>query len=71
MKAAMTRRENLHQRVDTLPEERLGDVLDYLDLLEDDDTLSPEEEEALARAEADFRQGRNVSWDEFKRTRGL
>jgi hypothetical protein len=25
----------------------------------------------LARAEADFRQGRNVSWDEFKRTRGL
>ena len=71
MKAAMTVRESLHQLVDALPEERLDGVLDYLNLLADDDTLSPEEEDALERAEADVREGRTVSWDDFKRTHGL
>ena len=68
----MTVRENVHQLVDTLPEERLPDVLDLLsEFGEDDDTLSPEEAAALERAEQDFREGRTVSLEEFKRSHGL
>ncbi len=71
MKEAMTVRENLHQLVDTLPEEHLADVLDYINLIEDDDTLTPEEEAAIEEGLEDFRQGRTISWEEYKRTRGL
>lgn len=71
MKEAMTVRENLHQLVDTLPEERLEEALDFLDQLEDDDTLTPEEEAAVERAEEDFRQGRTITLEEFKRIHGL
>lgn len=72
MKVVMTVRENLHQLVDTLPEERLPDVLELLsEFGEDDDTLSPEEAAALQRAEEDFREGRTVSLEDFKRTHGL
>ena len=71
MKAAMTVRENLHQLVDALPEERLDDVLDYLNLIEDDDTLTPEEEAAIEEGLEDVRQGRTITLEEYKRTRGL
>ena len=38
----MTVRENLHQLVDALPEDRLADVLDYLaDLRDEDGALRP------------------------------
>jgi hypothetical protein len=68
----MTVRENVHHLVDTLPEDRLADVLDFLsELDDDDDTLTPEEEAALERAEEDFRQGRTVTLEEFKRSHGL
>ncbi len=66
----MTVRENVHQLVDALPEERLAAALDLLSELEDD-TLTPEEKAALERAEEDFREGRTVTLDEFKRTHGL
>jgi len=72
IRVAMTVRENVHQLVDTLPEERLPDVLDLLsEFGEDDDALSPEEAAALERAEQDFREGRTVSLEDFKRTHGL
>lgn len=70
IKAAMTVRENVHQLVDALPEERLAAALDLLSELEDD-TLTAEEKAALERAEEDFREGRTVTLDEFKRTHGL
>lgn len=71
MKAAMTVRENLHQLVDTLPEDRLEDVLDYLRLIEDDDTLTPEEQAAVEEGLEDIRQGRTITLEEYKQTRGL
>lgn len=68
----MTVRENVHHLVDTLPEERLPDVLELLSEFDaDDDTLTSEEEAAVARGDEDFRQGRTISWEEYKRTRGL
>lgn len=36
----MTVRENVHQLVDTLPQDRLADALDYLADLNDSDAIS-------------------------------
>jgi hypothetical protein len=45
---AMTVRENVHQLVDALPEERLADVRDCIaDLRDEDTTLSPETAAAI------------------------
>jgi hypothetical protein len=72
MKDAMTVRENVHQLVDTLPEDRLGDVLDYLaDLGDTDEALSAATEAAIEEGLDDIRNGRTISLEEYRRTRGL
>ena len=68
----MTVRENVHQIVDTLPDERLEDVLDYLaELSEPDQPLSAETRAAIEEGLDDIRNGRTISLDEYRRTRGL
>lgn len=67
----MTVRENVHQLVDSLPEERLADVLDYLADLNDTDDISPEAQAAIEEGLEDIRAGRTVSLEEYRRTRGL
>jgi len=68
----MTVRENVHQIVDTLPEDRLTDVLDYLaDLRDPDGSLSPETEAAVEEGLDDIRSGRTISLQEYRQTRGL
>jgi hypothetical protein len=68
----MTVRENVHQIVDTLPDERLEDVLDYLAALsEPDEPLSAETRAAIEEGLDDIRNGRTISLDEYRRTRGL
>lgn len=37
----MTVRQNVHQLIDALPEERQADVLDYLADLQDEDASQP------------------------------
>jgi hypothetical protein len=67
----MTVRENLHQLVDTLPDDRLEDVLDYLADLNDADGLSAETEAAIEEGLEDIRAGRTVTMEDYRRTRGL
>jgi hypothetical protein len=68
----MTVRENVHQIVDTLPDERLEEVLDYLaELSEPDEPLSAETRAAIEEGLDDIRNGRTVALDEYRRTRGL
>jgi PHD/YefM family antitoxin component YafN of YafNO toxin-antitoxin module len=68
----MTVRDNVHQIIDRLPEERLADVLDYLADLQDEDVLlSPEARTAIEEGLADIRAGRTISLAEYRRTRGL
>jgi hypothetical protein len=68
----MTVRENVHQIVDTLPDERLEDVLDYLaELSEPDEPLSAETRAAIEEGLDDIRNGRTTALDEYRRTRGL
>ena len=69
---AMTVRENVHQLVDALPESRLADALDYLADLQDTDAfLSPETHAAIEEGLEDIRNGRTVTLQEYRRTRGL
>ena len=67
----MTDRENVHQLVDALPEDRLADVLDYLAELNDTGEISPETKAAIEEGLDDIRNGRTVTVEEYRRTRGL
>jgi predicted transcriptional regulator len=69
---SMTVRENVHQLVDTLPEERLADVLDYLAELQDgEEPLSAETEAGIEEGLEDLRHGRSVTLEEYRRTRRM
>jgi predicted transcriptional regulator len=69
--STMTVRENLHQLVDTLPEDRLADVLDYLADLNDTDEIGAETKAAIQEGLDDIRNGRTIPLEEYRRTRGL
>ena len=64
-------RENVHQLVDTLPEDRLADAFDYLAGLNDTDNISAETEIAIEEGLDDIRSGRTITIEEYRRTRGL
>ena len=71
-RTAMTVRETVHQLVDALPENRLSDALDYLaDLRDTDVSLSPETQAAIEEGLDDLRNGRTITLEEYRRTRGL
>lgn len=67
----MTVRENVHQLVDTLPEDRLADALDYLTDLNDTDEVSVETRAAIDEGLQDIRADRTITIEEYRRTRGL
>jgi hypothetical protein len=68
----MTVRENVHQIVDALPEERLDDVLEYLaEMSEPDDPLSAETRAAIEEGLNDIRNGRSITLEEYRQKRGL
>lgn len=67
----MTVRENVHQLVDTLPEGRLEDVLDYLTEFGEPEVPSAEMVAAIREGMEDLRMGRTMSLEEYRRTRGL
>jgi predicted transcriptional regulator len=67
----MTVRENVHHLVDTLPEDRLADVLDYLAELNDTDEIGAETKAAIEEGLDDIRNGRTITLEEYRRTRGL
>lgn len=67
----MTVRDSVHQLVDTLPEDRLADALDYLLDLNDTAGLSEETERAIEEGLEDIHAGRTITIEEYRRTRGL
>ncbi len=68
----MSVRENVHQIVDALPEDRLADVLDYLaDLQDTNEQFGTETKAAIEEGLADLRAGRTMTLEEYRRTRGL
>jgi len=67
----MTVRENVHQLVDTLPEDLLPDVLDYPADLNDAGEVNAETNGAIGGGLLDIRAGRSITIEEYRRTRGL
>src|ERR1700676_111008 len=69
--AIMTTRDDVHQLVDTLPEDRLADALDYLAELNDTDEVDAENKAAIEEGLDDIRNGRTITLEEYRRTRDL
>ena len=67
----MTDRENVHQLIDALPDDRLEDVLDYLAELNDTSEINPETKAAIEEGLDDIRNDRSITIEEYRRTRGL
>ena len=57
----MTVRENVHQLIDALPEERLADVRDYIADLRDEDATLSRTAAAIEEGLDDIRNGRTIS----------
>jgi hypothetical protein len=69
---AMSVRENVHQIIDALPEDRLANVLEYLaDLRDEEDSIGPETKAAIEEGLDDIRNGRTIALADYRRTRGL
>ena len=62
-------RDDVHQLVDTLPEDRLADALDYLAELNDTDEVDAETKAAIEEGLDDIRNGRTITLEEYCRTR--
>jgi hypothetical protein len=68
----MSVRDNVHQLIDALPEDRLTDVLDYLaDLQDSDESMSADTKTAIEEGLNDIKNVRVVSLGEYRPTRGL
>ena len=65
----LTIREELLQRLDTLSEDELIQVLDFVRLLQaEPESLTPEEIQELHASRAEVAQGEWVRWQDVKRT---
>jgi hypothetical protein len=72
MSTVTTTREQLRELVDNLPEYLLQDAIWALTHIEvDDEPLSDEEIANLKASAEDFKHGRVVAWEDFKRQQGL
>lgn len=69
----MAARQELHRLVDTLPDEQLQDLREYLEDLREssEEDLSPATEAAVQEGIEDIRRGRVIPLEEYRRTRGL
>jgi hypothetical protein len=71
MPTVMTAREQLKALVEELPDELLRDAIYALTHLVDDEPLSDEEIANIEASDEDFKHGRVISLEEFKRQQGL
>ena len=63
-------KETIHQIVDTLSAEEAEDLLDYLNLRADPDTLTDEELRRVAEGRAEIARGEYVTLEQIQRRRG-
>lgn len=61
----MTVKEELHQIIDGLTDEEAEELLDYLNLRADPDTLTPEELARVQAADAEIARGEYVTLEEI------
>jgi hypothetical protein len=71
MATVMTAREQLKALVDELPDDQLRDAIYALTHLEDEEPLSEDEIANIEASAEDFKHGREITLEEFKRQQGL
>ena len=62
-------KDELHQIIDVLTDEEAEELLDYLNMRADPDTLTPEELARVQRAEKAAAEGDYVTLEEWRRSR--
>jgi predicted transcriptional regulator len=67
----MTAREELHKIIDSLADDQLAEVRQYIQELRGEDTLDPETLAAIREGLDDIEHGRVIDVEEYRRTRGL
>jgi predicted transcriptional regulator len=67
----MTVREELHKLIDTLADDQIAEVREYVDELRGEESLSEETLAAVRQGLNDIEHGRVMDVDEYRRTRGL
>ena len=68
---SMTSREELHRIIDSLADEQIADVRQYIEELRGEEPLSEETLAAIREGLDDIEHGRIVDVQEYRRTRGL
>jgi len=65
----MNLREEIIKNLDTLSEEALEGVLEYIRFIQEPEEVEPTEEEiaAIARGEEEYKRGEFVRWRDIKR----
>ncbi len=64
-----TTRDELNQLLESLPEEELAQVLDFVKvLLEEPEDLTDEEWEEVRKGEEEIKRGEWVRWEDVRRT---
>jgi predicted transcriptional regulator len=67
----MTSREELHRLIDTLADDQIAAVRQYIDELRGDEALSGDTLDAIREGLDDIQHGRVMDVQEYRRTRGL
>ena len=71
MTAPASAKAELAAMIEAMTTEEAERLLDYLNMLADPDELTPEEEEAVRIAMAEYEAGESISGDDLKRELGL
>lgn len=68
---AMTAREELHKIIDSLGDDQISEVQQYIEELRGEETLSEQTLAAIREGLDDIEHGRVMDVQEYRRTRGL
>jgi predicted transcriptional regulator len=68
---SMTSREELHKIIDSLADDQIAEVRQYIDELCGEESLSEETLAAIREGLSDVEHGRVMDVQEYRRTRGL
>jgi hypothetical protein len=71
MTAPASAKAELAAMIEAMTMDEAQDLLDFLNMRSDPDELTPEEEEAVLRAMAEFEAGETVSGEALKREFGI
>jgi hypothetical protein len=64
-------KQDLHRLIDEMTKEQAEDLLDFVNMQNEPDTLTPEEEAAVAEGKAQIERGEYITGEEFERKYGL